>query len=164
VYDNEGATRPFNITIDQIANVTWLINGTQVGFNESVTEASYTNTSAVIGTWNVSAVVENVNGTSMQTWMWHVLPPGFTIHLEPEYNLISVPLNDTSITDVQSLMDKINVQEGDCTEVISWNGTAWLSYAPSDPLNNVTIEGGKGYFVHVTDGSDVTFTGTAWKN
>jgi len=167
VYDNENATRIFNITIDQVANVTWLMNGTQVDFDENVTEANYTNTSAVVGTWNVSAVVENANGTTMQTWIWHVLPAGtswFTVHLKPEYNLISVPVNDTSITDAQSLIEKINAQGGNCTEVISWNGTAWLSYAPPNPLNNVAIEGGKGYFVHVTVESNVIFTGTAWKN
>ena len=76
VYDVEGATQTFNITVDQTVNVSWQINGTEVGTNESVTEASYTNTSAAIGSWNVLAVVENENGTAMQTWEWIVtLPP-----------------------------------------------------------------------------------------
>ncbi|MHC1567835.1 MAG: lamin tail domain-containing protein [Candidatus Syntropharchaeia archaeon] len=166
VYDNENGTRTFNITIDQTANVTWLINGTQVDFDEGVTEAEYTNTSARMGIWNVSAIVENPNGMAMQTWTWYVFSSGeswFTIHLEPGYNLISIPLDDPSITDAQSLIEKINLQGGSCTEVVSWNGTAWLSYAPPNPLNNVEIEGGKGYFVHVTIESDVTFVGTAWE-
>jgi hypothetical protein len=72
VSDIAGATRRFSITIDQTANVTWLINGTQVQLNVSVTDASYTNTSAVPGCWNVSAVAENENGTDMQTWIWDV--------------------------------------------------------------------------------------------
>ena len=74
VNDTKGATRTFNITINQPVNVSWQINGTEVQTDESVTEASYTNTSAVIGTWNVSAIVNNANGMDMQTWVWTVEP------------------------------------------------------------------------------------------
>ncbi len=76
VSDIAGATRAFNITVDQVVNVSWLINGTEVQTNESVTEVSYTNASAAIGTWNISAVVENANGTDMQTWIWKVTEAG----------------------------------------------------------------------------------------
>ena len=55
-------------------NVSWLLNGTEVQINESVTEASYTNTSPAVGTWNVSAVATNENGTVMQTWIRNVSP------------------------------------------------------------------------------------------
>jgi hypothetical protein len=41
-------------------DVSWQINGTVVQTNASVTEASYTNTSAVNGVWNVSAIVRPV--------------------------------------------------------------------------------------------------------
>jgi len=76
VTDYSGATRTFNITIDQPVNVSWLINGTVVkDYEKGVTEASYANTSAVVGTWNVSAVVENANGTDIQTWIWNVMAP-----------------------------------------------------------------------------------------
>jgi parallel beta-helix repeat protein len=74
VNDTEGATRTFNITINQPVNVSWQINGTEVQMNASVTEVAYTNTSAVVGTWNVSAIVNNANGTDMQTWVWTVGP------------------------------------------------------------------------------------------
>lgn len=72
VSDNEGATRTFNITVDQVVTVNWQINGTTVQTNPSVTETSYTNTSAKVGTWNVSAIASNPNGTAMQTWIWNV--------------------------------------------------------------------------------------------
>ena len=73
VNDTEWATRTFNITTDQTANVAWLINGTFVqDANTSVITASYTNTSAALGVWNVSAVVESANGIDMQTWIWNV--------------------------------------------------------------------------------------------
>ncbi|OEU55789.1 MAG: hypothetical protein BA871_03270 [Desulfuromonadales bacterium C00003096] len=75
VSDETDATRTFNITVDQTVNVTWLINGTIVqDVNTSVTTASYTNTSAALGVWNVSAVVSNANGTVVQTWIWNVVP------------------------------------------------------------------------------------------
>ncbi|RLG23700.1 hypothetical protein DRN85_08890, partial [Methanosarcinales archaeon] len=68
VNDTEGATRTFNITVNQTVNVTWLINGVTVQTNTSVTDASYTNTSASSGLWNVTAVAKNTNGTDMQVW------------------------------------------------------------------------------------------------
>jgi len=75
VSDETDATRTFNITVDQTVKVTWLINGTIVqDTNTSVTTASYTNTSAALGVWNVSAVVESANGTVVQTWIWDVVP------------------------------------------------------------------------------------------
>ncbi|NQE04415.1 hypothetical protein C5S32_00960, partial [ANME-1 cluster archaeon GoMg1] len=45
-----GESRTFNVTINQIADISWQINGTEVQRNESVTEAIFTNASAVIGT------------------------------------------------------------------------------------------------------------------
>jgi PKD repeat protein len=77
VSDTEGAIRTFNITINQTVNVSWQINGTEVQTNVSVTEASYTNTSAVVGSWNVSVIVNNANGTDVQTWTWTVTSPCF---------------------------------------------------------------------------------------
>ena len=69
-----GESRTFNISIDQIAAVSWQINGTEVQTNESVTEASFTNTSAVVGTWNVSAIaISTTTGLSdTHTWIWSV--------------------------------------------------------------------------------------------
>ena len=75
VSDTENDTRTFNITIDQTVNVSWQINGTEVQTNTSVIEASYTNVSAKVGTWNVSAIATNANGTDMQTWTWNVEAP-----------------------------------------------------------------------------------------
>ncbi|MCK4624469.1 MAG: fibronectin type III domain-containing protein, partial [Phycisphaerae bacterium] len=72
VSDIEGATRIFSIDIDQTVDVTWLIDGTSVQMNGSVTSASYTNTSAVPGCWNVSTVANNTNGTVVRTWIWNV--------------------------------------------------------------------------------------------
>ena len=70
-----GESRSFNITANQTVNVTWYINGTPVQLNESVLNASYTNTSAAVGIWNVSAVANNINGSVMQKWIWNVTTP-----------------------------------------------------------------------------------------
>ncbi len=65
--------RTFNISVNQIADISWQINGSEVQTNESVTEASFTK-SAVIGTWNVSAIATNTTTSLSDThsWIWHV--------------------------------------------------------------------------------------------
>ncbi len=72
VSNTAGATRAFNITVNQSVYVRWLINGTEVATNTSATTATYTNTSAAVGVWNVSAAVNNSNGDDMETWIWNV--------------------------------------------------------------------------------------------
>jgi hypothetical protein len=69
-----GELRTFNISINQPADISWQINGTEMQTNESVMDAVYTNTSAVIGTWNVSAIATNAaTGLSaIHTWIWRV--------------------------------------------------------------------------------------------
>jgi hypothetical protein len=66
--------RTFNISVNQIADINWQKNGSVVQTNESVTQAVYTNTSAVIGSWNVSAIATNrTTGLSdTHSWIWHV--------------------------------------------------------------------------------------------
>jgi len=67
-------SRTFNISVNQIADISWHINGTVVQTNESVTEAAYTNTSAVIGSWNVSAIATNTTTglSDTHSWIWYV--------------------------------------------------------------------------------------------
>ena len=69
-----GESRTFNISINQLADISWQINGTEVQTNESVTDTVYTNTSSVIGTWNVSAIATNTTTglSDMHTWIWRV--------------------------------------------------------------------------------------------
>nr|QNO48397.1 hypothetical protein OODJKIFO_00001 [Methanosarcinales archaeon ANME-2c ERB4]QNO48486.1 hypothetical protein FBNIIKBJ_00011 [Methanosarcinales archaeon ANME-2c ERB4] len=77
VSDPEGVMREFNIAIDQPSDVAWYIDGTVVKDTEKgVTSAYYTNSSAAVGYWNVSAVASNAEGTDMQTWWWTVTPGG----------------------------------------------------------------------------------------
>ena len=82
VSSTEGASITFEITVDQTVDIGWQINGSEVQTNESVTEAVYTNTSAVIGTWNISVIATNraTDLSIMHTWIWDVTP---TPTLEP---------------------------------------------------------------------------------
>jgi hypothetical protein len=70
----EGESRTFSVSIDQSVDIVWQLNGTEVQTDEDVTEASYTNASAVLGTWNVSAIgTSRETGLSgMHTWIWNV--------------------------------------------------------------------------------------------
>ena len=69
-----GPTRTFNITVNQAVNVSWQINETEVTNETNVTASSYSNSSAAQGTWNVTAVAQNANGSAMQKWTWVVNP------------------------------------------------------------------------------------------
>ena len=75
IIDTEGATQTFNLTFNQTVDLAWYINGTQVSSNSSVIAANYTNTSAKSGTWELSAVANNSNGSVVQTWIWNVSDP-----------------------------------------------------------------------------------------
>ena len=70
----EGESRTFSVSIDQSVDIVWQLNGTEVQTDEDVTEASYTNASAVLGTWNVSAIgTSRETGLSgIHTWIWNV--------------------------------------------------------------------------------------------
>jgi len=76
VNNTEGESRTFTISVNQTVDISWQINGTEVQTNESVTEAAYTNTSAAVGTWNVSAIATNTTTglSDMHTWIWTVTP------------------------------------------------------------------------------------------
>lgn len=99
VNNTESELRTFNISLNQPADISWQINGTEVQTNESVTAARYMNTSAIIGTWNVTAIATNATSrlSDMQTWIWHVTSKS-TVNLtstpKPEHTsaLVSTPI------------------------------------------------------------------------
>ena len=103
VNNTEGESRTFNITVNQTVNISWQINGTEVQTNESVTEAVYTNTSAVVGIWNVSAIATNTTTglSDMHTWIWSVTLTPITTPTTtptPAVNITSTPKPSPSVT------------------------------------------------------------------
>ena len=92
VNNAEGESRTFNISVNQTVDISWRINGTEVQKNESVTEAAYTNTSAVVGIWNISAIATNTTTvlSDMHTWIWNVTP-ALTATPTPAENITTTP-------------------------------------------------------------------------
>ncbi|MEM3208083.1 MAG: hypothetical protein QXQ87_08670 [Halobacteria archaeon] len=77
VSDAANASRSFNLTASQTVDVNWYLNGTFLFTNSSVpsgARAYYNNTSASSGVWNLSAYVNNSNGSVQQDWAWTVAP------------------------------------------------------------------------------------------
>lgn len=72
VKSKEGESVTFSISVNQDVNATWYLNGTYLFTNYSVNEASYTNSSGVVGTWNITVVGVNENGMDSWTWIWTV--------------------------------------------------------------------------------------------
>jgi hypothetical protein len=97
VKNTESESRTFNIAINQPADINWQINGTEVQTNESVTDATYTNTSSVIGTWNVSIIATNTTTglSDMHTWIWHVTST-------PAVNVTSTPTPTSAVATAPS--------------------------------------------------------------
>jgi S-layer protein (TIGR01567 family) len=66
----------FTVTFNQIVNVSWLMNGATVASSNSVT-SSYLNPAPSTGTWNVTVIGSNINGTVSYSWNWTVRPRSY---------------------------------------------------------------------------------------
>lgn len=75
-----GAAQQFEISLNRTANVTWYIEGYAVQNNVTVISASYTNSTASIGVYNVTAIASDAYDSDSKTWIWTVAP-------EPRYNV-----------------------------------------------------------------------------
>ncbi len=78
-------SRKFGLSTDQLTDMVWYINGTEVQSNLSVSSSAYTNDSAPDGLWNVTVVASNINGSVSYTWIWNTSIPK-TIIDEPGLN------------------------------------------------------------------------------
>ncbi|ASA77745.1 right-handed parallel beta-helix repeat-containing protein [Thermococcus sp. 5-4] len=70
----ENETAAFSVALNQVANVTWAVNGTAV-LEEEGNGSTYINSSLIIGLWNVSVRAENGNGAVRHWWLVRVNPP-----------------------------------------------------------------------------------------
>ena len=90
-----------------------------------------------------------------------VTPVKFTVNLVTGHNLLSLPVNDTSVTDASSLAAKIGVN---CMEILKWDSAKqkYVHYIPGVPLHDFDIKAGEGYFVNLKNPTTVVFTEKGW--
>ncbi|AKB84007.1 S-layer family duplication domain protein [Methanosarcina barkeri 3] len=111
VNNNIGESRKFTATVSPTSNVTWYVDDVQVQKNESVTEASYTNTSATQGTHTIKVNAENENGSAeSKSWTWKIpTTGGLSVNLDPSEGTISVDKGVSKTFKVNSSTDNQNV-------------------------------------------------------
>jgi uncharacterized protein (UPF0147 family) len=80
----QGTAQDFNITLSRTANVTWYINGTPVQADPGVTLASYTNSTAEAGIYNVTSTASDSMDTVSRTWIWTVNTPSPVNFIPPD--------------------------------------------------------------------------------
>jgi hypothetical protein len=87
----------------------------------------------------------------------------FTLSLLTDYNIIGIPVNDTSVTDAASLATKIG---DNCTQISKWDAVnqEYVTYLPAIGIDNFDVVGGEGYEVVMTDPETVPLEGGAWSN
>ncbi len=127
----QGTTQIFNVTLNRTANVIWYMNGTQVQTNTGVISAGYTNTTAGVGTWNVTASATDGIDTVPRTWNW-------TIDAQPPSTYIPPnPTNLQSTTGNFWINHTWQVGSGNTTNSynVSVNGT-WHNGTTNTYYNN----------------------------
>jgi hypothetical protein len=101
-------------------------------------------------------------GENVFNWLAKGVPPYITVDLVTGYNLLSLPVNDSSVTNASTLATKIGVN---CTEIVKWDSIKqrYVSYIPGWIVNDFDIRAGEGYFVNVNNPTTVVFTGVPWR-
>ena len=137
-----------NNTMMNIAPGTWSLVMTNLSDGEYTYRVYANDTDGNMG-------ISKMRVATVTTYNYPLALPG-------QYCLITLPLNDTSVTKASELAVKIG---DNCTEVVKWDSSAQLykSYIPGVPLNDFDIRGGEGYFVNVNNPTSVVFSGEAWK-
>jgi len=72
--DNTGDSRTFEVSINQPVNLTWIMNGTTLRTDNSVTTSSYAFISVPENSsgHNLTVFAQNANGTDQEKWDWTV--------------------------------------------------------------------------------------------
>jgi 5-hydroxyisourate hydrolase-like protein (transthyretin family) len=164
----ETDSRTFNITVSQTVNVSWQINGSEVQPNTTVTEALYMNSSAEVGTWNITAVAMNINGTAQQTWVWIVYPKA-NLTLGNITNIISdwgrpFYVNHSVNVSVNETIDTTYMNYN----VSQFNNTSWAQPLFGTVWNNYTrtgnVTGNSTIYVEVNSSSANNDSEMFWIN
>ncbi|MDI6855337.1 MAG: S8 family serine peptidase [Candidatus Thermoplasmatota archaeon] len=76
--------------------------------------------------------------------------PGFVFTLEPGWNYLTLPYTNATITTAAQLGTAIGAN---CTHVANWTGSAFVTYDKKTGANNFILEPGRGYLVHIVNGT-----------
>ena len=94
----ESASRLFEISLNQMANITWFLDGVNVQLNSSCMDASYCTLPPTYGEHTVKVLASNENNSVIQEWEWLVQKdPVVVDDLEFRSSVIS-SLSDIVIT------------------------------------------------------------------
>jgi len=111
-------TASFSVTLNQGANVTWFVNGTQV-FRDVGNVSTYVNSSLVPGRWNVSVTASNANGTADWSWLMVVGNPP---HGPPLISFIPPTPENGSLLGTCRITVLVNASENLSWAVLEFDG------------------------------------------
>ena len=74
---------------------------------------------------------------------------------------MALPIDSLVSYTAQAVLDQINAQGGNCSEVDRWLNGGWDAHINSLPFNDFAVELGKGYFLKCVASSQWTFDGHA---
>jgi hypothetical protein len=154
-------TNILNITNTELTATTW-VSGTGYGCFSSDAVLDLTNYVGEYVNITVSARDYGSNEGDKIVVYTGTVPEGlwYPIELQPNWNLISLPLvpTNSSINNVLSLL----LKEGLLVSVWQYDAEtkAWHSYAPGAPPDLTTMVDGKGYFIKVTAYNVLIIQGT----
>ncbi|HJH26597.1 MAG TPA: hypothetical protein C5S37_07430 [Methanophagales archaeon] len=116
-----------------------------------MTETSYTNTSPTVGTWNVSAVATNENGTVSRMWIWNVSSTAPTPTPGPTPSPSPITTPSPAPAPIQSL-------ESNITPSTPFFIYGYVSYKNGDkcnkPVVNITINANMSWQVETSNNSN----------
>lgn len=114
-----GISQSFTVNLNRTSNVTWYLNGTNVQSNYSVNSATYTNSTASAGYWNITANVNDTIDSDIHTWWWTVS------ELSSDSIVPPIPANLTNITGNFYVNYTWNAGVGNITNTFNYtmNGT-----------------------------------------
>jgi hypothetical protein len=123
-----GTAQTFGITLNRTANVTWYIDGSVAQTNSSIASANYTNSTAGIGTYTVTAAATDGYDSVSKQWNWTVIS-------QPAYN-VSGYVFDNSGLGLEGVLVQNGSYQSDTTSASGYylitgllNGTYNLSYS-----------------------------------
>jgi len=147
----KGDSRTFTAIVNQVATVTWILDGITIQTNTSIMTASYHNSSAQPGVHNLTVAAVNANGADQKKWTWTVTDPAiYTMQLLKGWNLVSIPITPDTPDTTAVFGSNSDV----ILPIYTWN-TASRQYYDSS-----TIEIAKGYWVLALNDTQVIITGT----